>query len=149
MQILESGPIEAFAGFFDVQFKGSPENPASFEVLLSTAPDPQGSTHWGQQVFQLYPYIHAQPGDRISGDIHIARKKENHRLMQVCHLAAWPLLPSNVAHSSSNPCRVGIAVTSLTVSWILFHGMLLSADRLRPCQVVTFQPGHAAPRHCI
>ncbi|KAK9868859.1 hypothetical protein WJX84_000589 [Apatococcus fuscideae] len=83
LQIIEAAPIEAFAGFFDVQFKGSPENPASFEVLLSTAPDPQCSTHWGQQVFHLYPPINAQPGDRISGDINISRKKENHRLMQV------------------------------------------------------------------
>lgn len=86
LQIVEAAPIEAFAGFFDVQFKGSQQNPASFEVLLSTAPDPDCGTHWGQQVFHLYPPINAQPGDRISGDIHISRKKENHRLMQVCSL---------------------------------------------------------------
>ena len=95
LQIVEAAPIEAFAGFFDVQFKGSPENPASFEVLLSTAPDPDCGTHWGQQVFHLYPPIQAQPGDRISGDINISRKKENHRLMQVrslsptCQDAVW------------------------------------------------------------
>ena len=48
--MLDGGPVDGFVGFFDVQFKGSPENPAQMEVLLSTAPDATGATHWGQQV---------------------------------------------------------------------------------------------------
>ncbi len=48
--MLDGGPVDGFVGFFDVQFKGSPENPATMEVLLSTAPDATGATHWGQQV---------------------------------------------------------------------------------------------------
>ena len=104
LQIVEAAPIEAFAGFFDVQFKGSPANPASFEVLLSTAPDPDCGTHWGQQVFHLYPPIQAQPGDRISGDINISRKKENHRLMQVRSLS--PTL-SNMLYCSPVHIRQG------------------------------------------
>jgi type I protein arginine methyltransferase len=50
LRILDGGPVDAFVGFFDVQFRGSPENPAQMEVLLSTAPDATGATHWGQQV---------------------------------------------------------------------------------------------------
>jgi hypothetical protein len=50
LRILDGGPVDAFVGFFDVQFRGSRENPAQMEVLLSTAPDATGATHWGQQV---------------------------------------------------------------------------------------------------
>jgi hypothetical protein len=50
MRILEDGPVDAFCGWFDTQFKGSAENPTTTEVILSTAPDPTGATHWGQQV---------------------------------------------------------------------------------------------------
>ena len=35
---------------FGPQFKGSPQNPVTTEVTLTTAPDPTGATHWGQQV---------------------------------------------------------------------------------------------------
>ena len=57
MDVFEAGPIEGFCGFFDVQFRGSPENPADCDVLLSTAPDPTGATHWGQQSFVLHPGV--------------------------------------------------------------------------------------------
>ena len=63
MDIMDSGHVNAFCGFFDVSFKGSPENPADFEVQLSTAPDPRGSTHWGQQLFALQPAIQCQRGE--------------------------------------------------------------------------------------
>ena len=53
------------------------------QVSLSTAPDPTGSTHWGQQTFCLHPPIDCAPGDAVEGSIRITRKKENHRLMQV------------------------------------------------------------------
>ena len=32
MDVLDGGPVEGFVGFFDVQFKGSPENPTDFPV---------------------------------------------------------------------------------------------------------------------
>ena len=50
MRVLEDGPVDAFCGWFDTQFKGSAENATTTEVTLSTAPDPTGATHWGQQV---------------------------------------------------------------------------------------------------
>lgn len=53
------------------------------QVALSTAPDPTGATHWGQQTFCLHPPIDCAPGDAVEGSIRITRKKENHRLMQV------------------------------------------------------------------
>lgn len=60
------------------------------QVLLSTAPDPTGATHWGQQTFSLHPAIDCAPGDAVEGTITVVRKKENHRLMEVCHsLSAW------------------------------------------------------------
>ena len=64
MDIMDSGHVNAFCGFFDVSFKGSRENPADMEVQLSTAPDPRGSTHWGQQLFALQPPIHCHRGAR-------------------------------------------------------------------------------------
>jgi hypothetical protein len=42
LPITEDGPAEALVGFFDVSFKGSPENPTDSPVVLSTAPDPTG-----------------------------------------------------------------------------------------------------------
>lgn len=50
MRVLEDGPVDAFCGWFDTQFKGSAQNATTTEVTLSTAPDPTGATHWGQQV---------------------------------------------------------------------------------------------------
>ena len=51
LRVLEDGPVDAFCGWFDTQFKGSQENPVTTEVTLTTAPDPTGATHWGQQVW--------------------------------------------------------------------------------------------------
>ena len=65
MDVFEAGPIEGLCGFFDVQFRGSPENPADYDVLLSTAPDPTGATHWGQQSFVLHPSVACAPGEMI------------------------------------------------------------------------------------
>ena len=66
MDLFEAGPIEGLCGFFDVQFRGSPENPADYDVLLTTAPDPTGATHWGQQSFVLHPAVACAPGKRIA-----------------------------------------------------------------------------------
>jgi protein arginine N-methyltransferase 1 len=63
MDVFENGPVEGFCGFFDVQFRGSEQNPADHDILLSTAPDPTGSTHWGQQSFVLHPPIACMAGD--------------------------------------------------------------------------------------
>lgn len=62
LDLLDTGHINGFAGFFDVQFRGSPQNPADFDVLLSTAPDPTGATHWGQQTFALHPPVECVRG---------------------------------------------------------------------------------------
>jgi type I protein arginine methyltransferase len=47
--------VSGFAGWFTVHFNGSPENPATKRVLLSTGPE-AGYTHWGQQV-SYYHYL--------------------------------------------------------------------------------------------
>ena len=83
MSVLEGGPVDAFAGFFDTQFKGSPANPTDFPINLSTAPDPTGATHWGQQVFYLLPPVECGAGDKIEGEIEVVRRLDNHRLMEV------------------------------------------------------------------
>jgi protein arginine N-methyltransferase 1 len=83
LPIQEPVMIEGLCSWFDVQFAGSPENPADETVLLSTAPDATGSTHWGQQTFFLSPPIDAAGGDALRLAIEINRKKENHRLMGV------------------------------------------------------------------
>lgn len=83
MPLTESGSVEAFAGFFDVTFAGSPENPTDNPIILSTAPDPTGATHWGQQCFFLHPSLPGESGDAISCEIEIHRRSDNHRLMSV------------------------------------------------------------------
>lgn len=83
MTVTERGSVDAFAGFFDTEFKGSTENPTDFPITLSTAPDPTGATHWGQQSFMLQPSIEVAPGDRIACEFEMRRRKENHRLLEV------------------------------------------------------------------
>ncbi|GMF21893.1 unnamed protein product [Phytophthora lilii] len=70
------------AGWFDVDFKGCAENPAEKEVTLTTSPFVQ-PTHWGQQVFPLYPPMQVCEGDVVVGDISVARRSDNQRLMNV------------------------------------------------------------------
>jgi protein arginine N-methyltransferase 1 len=50
--------VSGFAGWFTVDFNGSPENPVQKRVVLSTGPE-VGTTHWGQQVriFCFIDYI--------------------------------------------------------------------------------------------
>ena len=79
----DAGAVDGFVGYFDILFKGSEQNPADIELLLSTAPDPTGATHWGQQSFSVWPAIDCAPGDHIDCSISIARRKDNHRLMDV------------------------------------------------------------------
>jgi len=75
--------VDAFVGWFDVTFAGSAASPAPHTVVLTTAPDEAGATHWGQQVFPLSPAVRGGAGDALTGTITIARRPDNHRLMAV------------------------------------------------------------------
>ncbi|KAF6257552.1 protein arginine N-methyltransferase [Scenedesmus sp. NREL 46B-D3] len=77
------GPVDAFCGWFDVEFKGSEQNPADDPVKLPTAPDATGPTHWGQQVFMLHPSIDVASGDSLATKVKVARQKVNHRLLEL------------------------------------------------------------------
>jgi type I protein arginine methyltransferase len=70
------------AGWFDVDFKGCLELPAQKEVTLTTSPFVQ-PTHWGQQVFPLYPLTQVCDGDKIEGSITVVRRTDNQRLLNV------------------------------------------------------------------
>eukprot|EP00993_Chasmostoma_nieuportense_P001655 NODE_2516_length_1157_cov_23.187379_g2397_i0.p1 GENE.NODE_2516_length_1157_cov_23.187379_g2397_i0~~NODE_2516_length_1157_cov_23.187379_g2397_i0.p1 ORF type:complete len:351 (-),score=92.08 NODE_2516_length_1157_cov_23.187379_g2397_i0:85-1137(-) len=75
--------ISAFAGWFTTDFAGSVENPATTPtVVLDTSPE-AGHTHWGQQVFLLYPPLCAQRGNAVTGTIEVTRRKDNQRLLEV------------------------------------------------------------------
>lgn len=93
MDIFENGPAEAFCGYFDVSFKGSQENPADHDILLSTAPDPTGATHWGQQNFFLHPPISC-----AQGNLHLP-----HRIQEL--LECEILLDAKTGLSKSLDCR--------------------------------------------
>lgn len=72
-----------FAGWFDVHFRGSGENPARNVIELTTAPSIDDVTHWGQQVFVVYPHVRVEEGDEVVVSFSMIRSKENHRLMEV------------------------------------------------------------------
>ena len=75
-------------------------------MLLSTAPDPTGATHWGQQTFSLHPAVDCAPGDALVGRITVVRKKENHRLMEVGPPAQRPAPGSQTTNCrhTRQPC---------------------------------------------
>lgn len=52
-------------------------------MLLSTAPDAAGGSHWGQLTFQLHPPVSAAPGDRLKCDFEMVRQQKNNRLLHV------------------------------------------------------------------
>ncbi|CAA3025654.1 arginine N-methyltransferase PRMT10 [Olea europaea subsp. europaea] len=68
-----------FAGWFDVHFRGSHENRAPQEIELTTAPNEDFGTHWGQQVFLLHPPVRAHQEDNLILNFSLTRSKENHR----------------------------------------------------------------------
>uniref|UniRef100_A0A6T8DAZ0 Protein arginine N-methyltransferase domain-containing protein n=1 Tax=Prymnesium polylepis TaxID=72548 RepID=A0A6T8DAZ0_9EUKA len=71
--------LNAFAGWFDVQFCGSDADQAPNPVELTTAPSHH--THWAQQLFYVHPPLEVQAGDVIKGSIHLTRQRTNHRLL--------------------------------------------------------------------
>jgi protein arginine N-methyltransferase 1 len=83
MDVVEGGPVHAFCGWFDVAFRGSDAHPADTPVTLTTAPDPTGATHWGQQSFYVVPPVECSPGDMLKASIKVDRRKDNHRLLRV------------------------------------------------------------------
>ncbi|KAK4481205.1 hypothetical protein RD792_012087 [Penstemon davidsonii] len=79
----ENARLAGIAGWFDVHFRGSSENPAQNEIELNTGPNEDSGTHWGQQVFLLHPPPRVQRGDDLKFNFSMIRSKENHRLMEV------------------------------------------------------------------
>ncbi|XP_039126042.1 protein arginine N-methyltransferase PRMT10-like [Dioscorea cayenensis subsp. rotundata] len=75
--------LSGFAGWFDVRFRGSTQNPAKNEVVLTTAPSLVNQTHWGQQAFLLHPSVRVNEGDELAVSFSMVRSKHNHRLMDV------------------------------------------------------------------
>ncbi|CAL9180731.1 unnamed protein product [Musa hybrid cultivar] len=75
--------LSALAGWFDVHFRGSKQNPATCEIELTTAPSVENTTHWGQQLFLLHPALRVNEGDELLISFLMCRSKENHRLMNV------------------------------------------------------------------
>ncbi|KAL4571503.1 hypothetical protein LXL04_018263 [Taraxacum kok-saghyz] len=75
--------LSGFGGWFDVQFKGSEENPAECNVELTTAPSQDDGTHWGQQVFVLHPCVRVKEGEEVYVNFSMTRAEDNHRLMKV------------------------------------------------------------------
>jgi len=83
MRIAKDGLLEGFTGYFDTPFKGSPECPAKQEVVLTTEPTTGTATHWGQQLFGLYPPMAAKKGDTLECSVFIRRQEQNHRLLRL------------------------------------------------------------------
>ncbi|KAM0944871.1 putative methyltransferase [Dioscorea sansibarensis] len=80
---LDRTRLSGFAGWFDVHFRGSLQNPAKNEVELTTAPSEDNLTHWGQQTFLLHPPLRVNEGDKLAISFSMVRSKHNHRLMDV------------------------------------------------------------------
>merc|ERR1711998_370085 len=81
------GNLTGFVGWFDVEFRGSADSPAvalNPPVVLSTAPDEKGATHWGQQLFPIKPgALVVKDGDVLHAEVRLERKEENHRLLRL------------------------------------------------------------------
>jgi protein arginine N-methyltransferase 1 len=76
-------PIDAICGWFDVSFRGSPENPADHPIDLDTAPDAEGATHWGQTIFMVQPPLVPQSGDQLALNFAVFRREDYERLLRV------------------------------------------------------------------
>lgn len=82
MEITKDCVVEGLCGYFDVEFRGSIQNPAPKPILLSTTPL-KSPTHWGQQLFGLYPKVRAKKGDIIHCAIRIGRQERLARLLKL------------------------------------------------------------------
>ena len=74
----DASSIEALCVWFDVFF----DHECS-RLLLSTAPDADGATHWGQQVLFCYPAVDVGSDDELVGRVRIARQPHQCRLLQM------------------------------------------------------------------
>jgi len=110
MEVHKNAGLCGFSGWFDVDFKGSPENPATNNVTLSTSPY-IGYTHWGQQSFLLFPPPSTQvsDGDVIEGKVLMVRRKDNQRLMnvQITHTILSPeSKPGSTTKTQTNSYQI-------------------------------------------
>jgi protein arginine N-methyltransferase 1 len=83
LRFAEPGRAEGLVGWFDVSFRGSPENPADDPVVLTTEPDADGATHWGQQLFHVHPPLQVVAGESARVSMRLSRREDNHRLLKV------------------------------------------------------------------
>ena len=79
--ISDDAELNAFGGWFDTDFRGSPADPAPTPITLTT--EPESATHWAQQVFMVHPPMSVQVGDTLEGTVKCQRQRLNHRLMWV------------------------------------------------------------------
>ncbi|CAL5397104.1 unnamed protein product [Camellia sinensis] len=84
-----------FAGWFDVHFRGSKENPAQHEIELTTAPSEDYSTHWGQQ--DIGPF----------GAASCKLKAENHKAESCTKQSSADFQNKKVISSSINCSKQG------------------------------------------
>lgn len=83
LRFSEPGRAEGLVGWFDVSFRGSAENPADDPVVLTTEPDADGATHWGQQLFHVHPPLQVVAGEAAKLSMKLSRREDNHRLLKV------------------------------------------------------------------
>ena len=82
LTINDSCVVSGVAGWFTVDFKGSPSVPAINPVTLTTGPE-GGYTHWGQQVFYFLEPEDGSIGDTLKGSVEMVRQQRNQRLYNV------------------------------------------------------------------
>uniref|UniRef100_A0A7S0GR82 Protein arginine N-methyltransferase domain-containing protein n=1 Tax=Amorphochlora amoebiformis TaxID=1561963 RepID=A0A7S0GR82_9EUKA len=82
LKMTGNGVMGGLAGWFDVDFKGSKQSPATEGVVLSTSPH-VGITHWGQQAFFLHVPTRVMKGDTAKVLMKISRQKKNDRMIDV------------------------------------------------------------------
>ena len=90
LRILDGGPIDGFVGFFDVQFRGSAENPADMEVGARsdalTIPDAMTATIGGvvsqgaASYLCRHTFFEGVPGDAAGAAEHGAGPERGHAL---------------------------------------------------------------------
>lgn len=103
--------MHAFCGWFDTQFRGSDGSPADTPVTLSTAPDPTGATHWGQQSFYIVPPLECAPGDKLKATIKVRTRAWAGRAGCRGNWGAWDGAQGGGASSScARPTAVPVSV---------------------------------------